>query len=306
MVANTALAARRAEREDVDAFLAALRPPAGGAAASAAAGSRASADTLPTHPAAAARGRPAPAQSTACRPLRRGSRRRRASPTTTCCPTTAPASRAWTNDPDGAIDGPTVVLCNGLGTGPWAWPALLRPDCGVRVVSWNHRGTGGSDRPARPGALRHRGVRRGRPLGDGPLRHRPGAAHGLVDGRQHDVRAGLPPPRAGVRAVRGRGRARRHLRHHAGAARAAPPGRARRSPSTSPGPSSSPAAPITPVTTRLPGRPARDRGAQPQRLHAPGGRPRGRRERGARVPRDPDRVVHAPRHRAPPSTAGSR
>ena len=23
--------------------------------------------------------------------------------------------RAWTNDPDGAIDGPTVVLCNGLG-----------------------------------------------------------------------------------------------------------------------------------------------------------------------------------------------
>jgi pimeloyl-ACP methyl ester carboxylesterase len=58
--------------------------------------------------------------------------------------------RAWTNDPDGAIDGPTVVLCNGLGTNPWAWPALLRPDCGVRVVSWNHRGTGGSDRPAVP------------------------------------------------------------------------------------------------------------------------------------------------------------
>ena len=58
--------------------------------------------------------------------------------------------RAWTNDPDGGIDGPTVVLCNGLGTNPWAWPALLRPDCGVRVVSWNHRGTGGSDRPADP------------------------------------------------------------------------------------------------------------------------------------------------------------
>lgn len=58
--------------------------------------------------------------------------------------------RAWTNDPDGLVDGPTVVLCNGLGTGPFAWPALLRPDCGVRVVSWNHRGTGGSDRPADP------------------------------------------------------------------------------------------------------------------------------------------------------------
>lgn len=58
--------------------------------------------------------------------------------------------RAWTNDPHGTIDGPTVVLCNGLGTNPWAWPALLASDCGVRVVSWNHRGTGGSDRPADP------------------------------------------------------------------------------------------------------------------------------------------------------------
>lgn len=55
--------------------------------------------------------------------------------------------RAWTNDPDGTFEGPTVVLCNGLGTNPWAWPALLAPDCGVRVVSWNHRGTGGSARP---------------------------------------------------------------------------------------------------------------------------------------------------------------
>jgi pimeloyl-ACP methyl ester carboxylesterase len=55
---------------------------------------------------------------------------------------------AWTNDSEGRIDGPTVLLCNGLGTGPWWWPAFLRPDCGVRIVSWNHRGTGGSDRPA--------------------------------------------------------------------------------------------------------------------------------------------------------------
>ncbi|MGO4258396.1 alpha/beta fold hydrolase [Marmoricola sp. RAF53] len=50
---------------------------------------------------------------------------------------------AWTND----VDGPTVLLCNGLGTNPYAWPALLDPDCGVRVISWNHRGTGGSARP---------------------------------------------------------------------------------------------------------------------------------------------------------------
>ena len=58
--------------------------------------------------------------------------------------------RAWTNDPLGRIDGPTVVLCNGLGVSPWTWPALLHADCGVRVVSWNHRGTGGSARPEDP------------------------------------------------------------------------------------------------------------------------------------------------------------
>lgn len=52
--------------------------------------------------------------------------------------------RAWTND----ASGPAVLLCNGLGTNPYAWPALLRPDCGVRVFSWNHRGVGGSQRPA--------------------------------------------------------------------------------------------------------------------------------------------------------------
>jgi len=52
--------------------------------------------------------------------------------------------RAWTND----ADGPSVLLCNGLGTNPYAWPALLRSDCGVRVISWNHRGVGGSERPA--------------------------------------------------------------------------------------------------------------------------------------------------------------
>jgi len=58
--------------------------------------------------------------------------------------------RAWTNDPDRRIDGPTVLLCNGLGTNPWSTPALLSPACGVRVISWNHRGTGGSERPQDP------------------------------------------------------------------------------------------------------------------------------------------------------------
>jgi len=56
--------------------------------------------------------------------------------------------RAWTNDVDGTMTGPTVLLCNGLGTNPYSWPALLDPDCGVRVISWYHRGTGGSGRPA--------------------------------------------------------------------------------------------------------------------------------------------------------------
>jgi pimeloyl-ACP methyl ester carboxylesterase len=51
--------------------------------------------------------------------------------------------QAWTND----VDGPTVLLCNGLGTNPYAWPALLDPQCGVRVISWNHRGIGDSARP---------------------------------------------------------------------------------------------------------------------------------------------------------------
>lgn len=51
--------------------------------------------------------------------------------------------RAWSND----AAGPTVLLANGLGTNPHAWPALLNPNCGVHVVSWNHRGVGGSERP---------------------------------------------------------------------------------------------------------------------------------------------------------------
>lgn len=51
--------------------------------------------------------------------------------------------RAWTNDGTG----PTVLVSNGLGTGPHAWPTLLRPGSGIRVIGWNHRGTGGSARP---------------------------------------------------------------------------------------------------------------------------------------------------------------
>ena len=51
---------------------------------------------------------------------------------------------AWSN----TAAGPTVLLCNGLGSNPYAWPALLSADCGLRVLSWNHRGVGRSARPA--------------------------------------------------------------------------------------------------------------------------------------------------------------
>ncbi|MEV4318333.1 alpha/beta hydrolase [Actinocrispum sp. NPDC049592] len=52
--------------------------------------------------------------------------------------------RGWRTD----NPGPPLLLCPGLGTTPEAWPALLLPDAGVRVLSWYHRGTMGSDRPA--------------------------------------------------------------------------------------------------------------------------------------------------------------
>jgi pimeloyl-ACP methyl ester carboxylesterase len=52
--------------------------------------------------------------------------------------------RAWCNDGTG----PPVLLCNGLGSPPEAWPRLVARDSGYRVVSWYHRGLGGSGRPA--------------------------------------------------------------------------------------------------------------------------------------------------------------
>lgn len=52
--------------------------------------------------------------------------------------------RAWSND----ADGPAVLISNGLGTSHSAWPSLLNPDCGVHAIGWNHRGVGGSERPA--------------------------------------------------------------------------------------------------------------------------------------------------------------
>ena len=58
--------------------------------------------------------------------------------------------RAWTNGGTGC----PVVISNGLGASPTAWPAIAAPDSGFRVVTWDHRGLGGSERPARAGAIR--------------------------------------------------------------------------------------------------------------------------------------------------------
>lgn len=56
----------------------------------------------------------------------------------------------WTNNGQG----PAVVVCNGLGVPPEAWPRLLDPHCGYRVVGWNHRGGLGSGRPTDPERIR--------------------------------------------------------------------------------------------------------------------------------------------------------
>ncbi|WP_285752609.1 alpha/beta hydrolase [Lentzea sp. NBRC 105346] len=49
--------------------------------------------------------------------------------------------RVWRTD----ADGPVVLLCPGVGSGPESWPALLDQ---AHVISWYMRGTMGSDRPS--------------------------------------------------------------------------------------------------------------------------------------------------------------
>ena len=44
--------------------------------------------------------------------------------------------------------GVPVVISNGLGTPPEAWPALAGKGCGFAAVTFSYRGTGGSARPA--------------------------------------------------------------------------------------------------------------------------------------------------------------
>jgi pimeloyl-ACP methyl ester carboxylesterase len=49
-----------------------------------------------------------------------------------------------------AADHLPVVISNGLGTPPTAWPTVVRNGGGFRVVTWYYRGTGGGERPADP------------------------------------------------------------------------------------------------------------------------------------------------------------
>lgn len=54
--------------------------------------------------------------------------------------------KAWRNDQMGV----PVVIANGLGSVPEAWPFLMAADCGYDALTWYQRGTFGSDRPADP------------------------------------------------------------------------------------------------------------------------------------------------------------
>lgn len=58
----------------------------------------------------------------------------------------------WRNDAAG--DGLPVLISNGLGTSPAAWPAVTADGSGFRVVTWYYRGTGGGARPADPSRIR--------------------------------------------------------------------------------------------------------------------------------------------------------
>jgi len=52
----------------------------------------------------------------------------------------------WRNDGEGTA----VIICNGLGAPPVAWPTVIAPERGFRVTTWYYRGTAGGARPADP------------------------------------------------------------------------------------------------------------------------------------------------------------
>ncbi|MDP9101455.1 MAG: alpha/beta hydrolase [Actinomycetota bacterium] len=58
--------------------------------------------------------------------------------------------RGWRNEGPGV----PLVISNGLGTVPSAWPALVSASSGYDACTWHHRGTFGSARPADPSRIR--------------------------------------------------------------------------------------------------------------------------------------------------------
>jgi pimeloyl-ACP methyl ester carboxylesterase len=55
----------------------------------------------------------------------------------------------WRNE----AAGPPVLICNGLGTPPSAWPTVIAAESGFDVATWYYRGTAGGDRPADPSRI---------------------------------------------------------------------------------------------------------------------------------------------------------
>ncbi len=56
----------------------------------------------------------------------------------------------WHNGSDGI----PVLVCNGLGTSPYAWPGLLDHRVGIRAIGWDYPGLGRSQRPLDPTKIR--------------------------------------------------------------------------------------------------------------------------------------------------------
>ncbi len=68
-------------------------------------------------------------------------------------PGTHSVDGTWIHTWDNHAAGPPVVISNGLGAPPSAWPWLADPGCGFHAVSWHHRGLGGSARPEDPARI---------------------------------------------------------------------------------------------------------------------------------------------------------
>jgi pimeloyl-ACP methyl ester carboxylesterase len=54
----------------------------------------------------------------------------------------------WRNEAPTDGSAPPVVISNGLGTSPAAWPAITADTSGFRAVTWYYRGTAGGERPS--------------------------------------------------------------------------------------------------------------------------------------------------------------